>query len=46
MDISCVLEMQGIVNGGFGKAAFYMMAEYSGNVLRHILKLEKREQCG
>lgn len=44
MDISYVLEMHSIVNGGFGEATFYMIAEYSGNVLRHTLRLERREQ--
>lgn len=44
MDISYVLEMQGIINAGFGEAMFYMMAEYSGNIPRHILRLERRGQ--
>lgn len=35
---------RGIVNGGSGEDAFHMTAKYSGNVLSHVLTLERREQ--
>lgn len=44
MDNSYVLEMQEIVNGGFGEVRFHMTTKYSGNVLSHVLTLERREQ--
>lgn len=42
MDISHVLQTEGIVSSGFGEPIFYLMAEYSGSFLRHILRSAKR----